>query len=155
MKTTATRAHPKLGSVSRGGRAFGRAAVKAPRSFHPTLDRIREGIPLAEFESLAVKLGLTQEEFGRKIGISVPTLSRRKKRASPLGPEHSDRLLRFQRLFDQAVKLFEGNEAHAREWLRTPEPALGNLEPSEVAETEAGAREVEKVLGRLEHGELT
>jgi len=155
MKTASAREYPKSGSARVVGSAFGRAAAKAPRSFHPTLDRIREGIPLAEFESLAVKLGLTQEEFGRKIGISVPTLSRRKKSDSPLDPEHSDRLLRFQRLFDQAVKLFDGNEAHAREWLRTPEPALGNLEPSEVAETEAGAREVEKVLGRLEYGELT
>jgi len=155
MKTVSAREYPKSGSPRRVGKAFGRATAKANQSFHPTLDRIREGIPLAEFEALAVKLGLTQEEFGRKIGISVPTLSRRRKSDSPLDPEHSDRLLRFQRLFDQAVKLFDGNEVHAREWLSTPEPALGNLEPSEVAETEAGAREVEKVLGRLEYGELT
>lgn len=155
MKAASAREFSKSDSSRRGRKAFGRAPAKANLSFHPTLDRIRKGIPLAEFEALAVKLGLTQEEFGRKIGISVPTLSRRKKSDSPLDPEHSDRLLRFQRLFDQAVKLFDGNEAHAREWLRTPEPALGNLEPNEVAETETGAREVEKVLGRLEYGELT
>jgi len=154
MKALSTRVHAKSGATRDVAKVLGRAKATVPVSFHPTLDRIRDGIPLVEFEKLATKLGLTQEEFGRKIGISVPTLSRRKRADTPLDSEHSDRLLRFQRLFEQTVALFDGNEIHAQGWLRTAEPALGNLKPIEVAETEAGAREVEKVLGRLEYGEL-
>jgi len=120
-----------------------------------TLDRIHNGIPVREFEELAEKLGLTQDEMARKIGISIPTLFRRRTANRPLDPDHSDRLMRFQRLFGIAIELFDGNETYAREWLKRPERALGNLRPIDVAETEAGAREVEKVIGRLEYGVLT
>jgi len=33
-----------------------------------------------------------------------------------------------------------------------PNRALGNLSPLEMAATETGAREVENLMGRLEHG---
>lgn len=119
------------------------------------LERIQNGIPFAEFEELATKLGLTQEEMARKIGISIPTLFRRRTANRPLDSEHSDRLMRFQRLFELTLQLFDGNEQAAADWLRRPEPALGYLKPLDAAETEAGAREVEKIIGRLEYGELT
>jgi putative toxin-antitoxin system antitoxin component (TIGR02293 family) len=128
--------------------------IKAP-SFSTNIERIQKGIPLAEFNALTVRLGLTKEDFSRKIGVSAATLSRRKKTHAPLDPEHSDRLVRFQRLFDQAVQLFDGNEANARAWLNSPARALNFQKPFDVAETEAGAREVENVIGRLEYGVLT
>jgi putative toxin-antitoxin system antitoxin component (TIGR02293 family) len=40
----------------------------------------------------------------------------------------------------------------AREWFKAPNRALGNTTPFEYADTEPGAREVEDVLGRIEHG---
>jgi putative toxin-antitoxin system antitoxin component (TIGR02293 family) len=127
----------------------------AVRPFTATLERIRNGIPLSEFNELTQRLGLTKEDFARKIGISAPTLSRRKKTHTPLDPEHSDRLMRYDRLYSKAVELFDGNEADARAWLHREEPALDYHKPIDVAETEAGAREVENVIGRLEYGELT
>jgi putative toxin-antitoxin system antitoxin component (TIGR02293 family) len=136
--------------------AVPRAAAPVPNGMlNETLERIKKGIPLTEFAQLTTRLGLTQEEFAKKIGISVPTLFRRKRAASPLDPDHSDRLMRFQRLLNKAIELFDGDEAAARDWLNRSEPALGYQKPLDVAETEAGAREVEIILGRLEYGELT
>jgi putative toxin-antitoxin system antitoxin component (TIGR02293 family) len=119
------------------------------------IERIQKGIPLSEFNALTVRLGLTKEDFSRKIGISAATLSRRKKTRTPLDTEHSDRLVRFQRLFDQAVELFDGDEDKARAWLSSPARALNFQKPIDVADTETGAREVENVIGRLEYGVLT
>lgn len=42
--------------------------------------------------------------------------------------------------------------AAARAWLSTPAPALANRTPVEVAATDVGAREVESLIDRLEHG---
>ena len=44
------------------------------------------------------------------------------------------------------------NSKKALRWLRSPNPALGGLSPLKAAETSEGSREVEDVLGRIEHG---
>jgi putative toxin-antitoxin system antitoxin component (TIGR02293 family) len=51
-----------------------------------------------------------------------------------------------------AIRLFEGGLAEARTWLLSPHAALGNELPLEFATSEVGAREVENLIGRLEHG---
>lgn len=47
-------------------------------------------------------------------------------------------------------EVFE-NPDRARRWLREPQRALGNRVPLELLGTEAGAREVEDLLGRIEY----
>ncbi len=116
------------------------------------VERVRHGLPTAEFDALRELLGLTVEELARKTGISVATLSRRRARRQPLDPGHSDRLVRYARLYWLAVALFDGDEATARAWLKRPAPGLGGEAPLDFAETEVGAREVEDLIGRLEHG---
>ena len=56
------------------------------------------------------------------------------------------------RVFGRALELFEGDSRAAERWLSSPKRALGGAVPSELAETEAGAREVEALIGRIEHG---
>lgn len=58
-------------------------------------------------------------------------------------------------VFDRAVELFQGDEAAASQWLQSPAPALGNVAPLVMAETEDGAREVENLIGRISHGVVT
>ena len=85
--------------------------------------------------------------------IDVPrrTLTRRKRDGRFL-PSESDRLLRAARIFGQALALFEGDRDAAKDWLDTAQRALGGVSPLDLARTEAGAREVERLIGRLEHG---
>jgi putative toxin-antitoxin system antitoxin component (TIGR02293 family) len=59
--------------------------------------------------------------------------------------------VRFARLMGQAVEVMESEE-NARQWLTSPQVGLGGAVPLEYAETEVGAREVEDLLGRIEHG---
>lgn len=66
--------------------------------------------------------------------------------------EESERLLRLSSVFEKAVELFEGDVAAAVNWLVSPRKALGDHTPLEYSRTELGAREVEGLIGRLEHG---
>ena len=61
-------------------------------------------------------------------------------------------MLRASTIFDMAVEMFEGDMRAARKWLETPQPGLGGETPLDFASTEVGAREVENLIGRLEHG---
>lgn len=115
------------------------------------VDRILAGLPVEEFDALRSMLGLSVEEMAAKIGISVATLSRRRAKQQPLDRDHSDRLMRYARLYWMAVDYF-GEQATARDWLGRPVRGLGGRSPLEFAETEMGAREVEDLIGRLEHG---
>jgi putative toxin-antitoxin system antitoxin component (TIGR02293 family) len=51
-----------------------------------------------------------------------------------------------------ALQLFEGNLQETRSWLTTPHMALAGEAPLAFAKTGVGAREVEHLIGRLEHG---
>jgi putative toxin-antitoxin system antitoxin component (TIGR02293 family) len=85
------------------------------------------------------------------VGIPERTLARRRSRGK-FTPEESERLLRLGTVFEQAVELFEGDNAAALRWLTAPRKALEGKTPLAYARTELGAREVEDLIGRLEHG---
>jgi putative toxin-antitoxin system antitoxin component (TIGR02293 family) len=130
--------------------ARGRALPAAEAVAH-----VRAGLPVAELDALRELLGVTVEALAGKVGISIATLSRRRNRREPLDVGQSDRVLRYARLFRQAVTLHDGDEDAARAWLKSPARALGGETPLERAETEVGAREVENLMGRLEHSVYT
>jgi putative toxin-antitoxin system antitoxin component (TIGR02293 family) len=56
------------------------------------------------------------------------------------------------RILQKAANLFEGDVSAAATWLTKPCKALGNQTPLACARTDKGAREVEGLIGRLEHG---
>ncbi|MGF1655929.1 MAG: antitoxin Xre-like helix-turn-helix domain-containing protein [Verrucomicrobiales bacterium] len=112
--------------------------------------RIRAGLPFAEFDTMAELLGLTAEQLAGHLSISRSTLLRRKK-AGFLDMQESDRLVRYARVFSRACEVL-GSEATARTWLQQPARALDFNGPLSFSETEVGAREVESLLGRIEHG---
>ena len=82
--------------------------------------------------------------------MSNATLHRRKK-ARQLSPAESERLVRFTRLFGIALGVF-GTEGAACSWLKTENPGTASETPLGYADTEFGAREVENLLGRIDHG---
>jgi len=95
--------------------------------------------------------GLAIGRIADLVGIPPRTLMRRKA-AGRLRSDESERLLRVARVFEQAVELFEGDTDAARRWLITARKELDEHAPLEYARTEIGAREVEDLMGRLEHG---
>ncbi|HEX4948735.1 MAG TPA: antitoxin Xre/MbcA/ParS toxin-binding domain-containing protein [Blastocatellia bacterium] len=112
---------------------------------------IGSGFPFATLEHVRKETGLPMERLATSIGLSPRTLTRRKKEKK-LSAYESDRLVTVTRLLTLAVELFEGNKTSALRWFVQPNRALGNFSPLEMAATETGAREVENLMGRLEHG---
>ncbi len=112
--------------------------------------RVREGLPMDEFQGLREMLNVTEERLASWLGMSRATLHRRKQ-AGSLDCMASDRLIRYARLAARASHAL-GGIAAARSWLTAPAVAFHGECPLDYADTEIGAREVEALLGRLEHG---
>lgn len=109
------------------------------------------GLPAAVLRRVGAFLGLRPAKVGSIININEKTLERRLKAGARLKPDESERVARLMRIISRATSVLE-NEGHAREWLKRPLRELGGLTPLQMAATEPGAREVERILGRLEHG---
>ena len=75
----------------------------------------------------------------------------RRRQARKLDPDESDRLYRIARVAGQAVSVF-GAEDKATTWLQRPNRALNGELPIRLLDTDVGARHIEDILGRIEHG---
>ena len=115
------------------------------------IHQVEEGLPFSSLETLARLTRQPVTELGAVLSIPDRTLARRKA-AGKLTPEESDRLLRVAMVFEKAAALFEGEVAQAVQWLLTPKAAFEGEAPLRYCRTELGAREVENLIGRLEHG---
>ena len=109
--------------------------------------RVRKGLSARAFTVLCEVFEVPKERMSRVVQIPVRTLARR----TTFKPEESERILRLGRLFQQAVGVF-GTAERARAWLLEPRAYFGGEAGLDYADTEPGGREVEAVLGRLEHG---
>ncbi len=126
--------------------------VKTSAQAGSTLAQIRAalklGLPRVSFDNLRTELGVSTEEFAEVLGIPARTLARRTERFKP---DESERLLRVGSVVQKAYDVLEDMTA-VRRWLNQPKRALGGLTPLRCCDTEIGAREVEALLIRIEHG---
>jgi putative toxin-antitoxin system antitoxin component (TIGR02293 family) len=113
--------------------------------------RVRDGLSFDAFEQLRRVLDLSTSRLATLLQIPTRTLTRRRG-AKRFEPEESDRLVRLSRLVGLALQLFEGDLDEMRSWLTTSHTALADQSPLDFATTEIGTREVESLIGRLEHG---
>jgi putative toxin-antitoxin system antitoxin component (TIGR02293 family) len=133
---------------------FKRAGESLGLSVNTVPGLIREvmrGFPYQALIAFETNSGVSLQALAETIGIPERTLARRRA-AGRLAPEESERLLRLSSIFEKAVELFEGNVSSAVQWLAAPKRALENQTPLQYARTEIGARAVENLIGRLEHG---
>src|SRR2546430_5308448 len=110
----------------------------------------RTGFPYATLEALATRFEIPRETLVRILHLPPRTLARRKK-ARRLSASESDRLLRLARVAARAEDVF-GSQERAGAWLRGTVRALGSVSPLDLLDTDLGAQQVERILGRIEHG---
>ena len=125
----------------------------ASLSFVDAAAVVKEGVTGYQVEELQDRLDLTSGELSEIVSIPDRTLSRRKQQ-DRLPPDESERIFRIGRLADLAENVF-GGPTNAARWLKEPNFALGDVAPLEMASTEPGARVVEQLIGRIEHGIIT
>lgn len=133
----------------------GRATIAGePATPGEWVKHIHAGLPVAAALAFKGALKLTYAELAVILGTSARTLARWNPSRSRLDPVSGDRLVRSARLFAITVDVLEDREAAAR-WLKAPQRALGGAVPLQLAQTDVGARSVEALLGRMEHGVYT
>jgi putative toxin-antitoxin system antitoxin component (TIGR02293 family) len=117
---------------------------------HPFVhDDIVRGVPAKRVQELIDKGVLSQKAVYR--AIPERTFKRRLAKRDMLKAPEADAIARLLRVTEAARRAF-GEEDFARKWLNLPVPSLNDAIPIELAETDAGAREVEAVLVRFAHG---
>jgi putative toxin-antitoxin system antitoxin component (TIGR02293 family) len=115
------------------------------------IDLVEKGLPWSAAFHLKESFGITDREYARMLGVSERTLTRHKAQLQKrLGLVESDRLYRMARIFALAQEVLE-NDRRAMAWLRRSQIGLGGRTSLDMMRTEVGAREVEDLLGRIEH----
>jgi putative toxin-antitoxin system antitoxin component (TIGR02293 family) len=132
------------------GSSLGLRATTTPQ----LIEQLQVGLSFEALRALESNSGLDVLALATLIGIPERTLARRRS-AGRLAPDESERLLRVSNIFEKAVELFEGDADAAVLWLTTPKKALNGQQPLQYSRTEPGAREVENLIGRVEHGVFT
>jgi putative toxin-antitoxin system antitoxin component (TIGR02293 family) len=130
-----------------GGKGVFRAR---PATYEAVIDKARTGLPYTALETLATRFEIAQETLVRVLHLPARTLARRKK-TRRLSADESDRLLRLARVAARAEEVF-GSQERAGDWLRGTVRALGGVRPLDLLDTDLGAQQVERILGRIEHG---
>lgn len=113
-------------------------------------DRVRTGLPYQSLESIRDRLNLSLPEAAIVLHVPLRTLARRR-HGRKLDADESDRLYRLARIAGQAVAVL-GTEEKAATWLRRANRALNGEVPLGLLDTDLGTRQIEDVLGRIEHG---
>lgn len=124
------------------------ATAKSKQDSFFSYREVEFGIP-ASLARDAESKGLTRDDI--RMIIPDRTLDRRIADNAALKLDEADGIARLLRVVGMARRVF-GDDALADEFLRTANPALDNHIPIRMARSDLGGREVEAVLGRIEHG---
>jgi putative toxin-antitoxin system antitoxin component (TIGR02293 family) len=133
------------------GRKLGSSLGLKSRRTDDWIRELQRGLPFGALKTFVDVTGWPVSQIATALEIPERTLARRRT-SGRLAPDESERLFRLSRIFEKAVDLFEGDLSAATTWLSTPRQALSDQAPLAYVRTELGAREVENLMGRLEHG---
>jgi len=111
---------------------------------------LREGLPYEALEAITSKLEISIEVASASLQLARRTLARRKEQRRLDGQE-SERVVRLADIAAHASSTL-GSLEKAKQWLTTNNRALGGIAPISLLDTDVGARAVEDVLLRIEHG---
>lgn len=110
---------------------------------------VRNRLPLSTLRGLS-QAGMSDQEIERFV-IPQRTRRHRADKQQPLTVDESDRAVRLLRVQSLAEQTF-GDQDKASRWLRRTLTELGGEQPLVVAQTEAGARVIETILGKIAWG---
>ncbi len=111
---------------------------------------VSAGLPAQLARELARCLEISLDDVAGLLRMNPRTLARRMGEGS-LDLGESERLWQLSRLFHRAEEVLE-SRAGALHWFKNPIAALGWATPMAYARTAVGLRELDKILGRIEHG---
>ncbi len=111
---------------------------------------LRAGLQYAAAAQLAKHTGIPLPRIFAAVNLSPRTMERRR-RQKRLSADESQKIARFARVVALGDEVF-ADPGLTAQWLQRANRALNGLQPIDLLDTDDGAREVEAVLLRLEHG---
>lgn len=111
---------------------------------------ISAGLPAPLARELARCFEISLDDVAGLLRMNPRTLARRMGEGT-LDLGESERLWQLSRLFHRAEEVLESRSG-ALHWFKNPIAALGWATPLAYARTAVGLRELENILGRIEHG---
>jgi putative toxin-antitoxin system antitoxin component (TIGR02293 family) len=125
-----------------------------PKPFLTTLRldlaHVESGVPLATISDFVASSGIPLKDL-YEVVIPARTLKHRRDRREPLSRDESDKLARLVRIFDHAVRVFDGID-RARIWLEEPKRRFQGRTPLVMLRTDVGGRLVEEFLVQIDEG---
>lgn len=118
-----------------------------PTSVQDVIDALDQGLKRESFDRLRHITAISADKLSSVLNIPRRTLARRE----TFGLDESERIVRVTSAFQRTLEVFEDLEK-GRKWFAAAQRAFGGRTPLEMCRTELGAREVENLLGRIEHG---
>lgn len=115
---------------------------------------VEEGLPAKGLDRVKKRLNLSEVELSHVLAVSKKKLYLLRNESVRLKLAVGDRLARMARIAVLAEAVLESRES-AEHWLRTEQVGLGGEVPLDLIRTEVGAREIERLLGRIEYGVLS
>jgi putative toxin-antitoxin system antitoxin component (TIGR02293 family) len=140
-------------------------AIKAAGPKFPTVPTLRGTVEIESTDELPLaptarartdaveehaRYGYSERELSDLV-VPKRTLARRRSGNELLTIEETDKALRLKRIATLAERVF-GDSAKAHRWLRKTKRSLSGDMPLAYLASENGARIVEEMLGRIEHG---
>jgi putative toxin-antitoxin system antitoxin component (TIGR02293 family) len=136
--------------TARVAQLLGLKVPKTRPSWEYIVGQIRSGLDLSTVKRLATYFDMELDDLLNVLALSARTYARKKSHGRALNAVQSDRAYRLAKIGVRAEEVFADKEI-AHDWLRSYNRALG-AKPMDLLDTQAGAEEIENVLGRIEHG---
>ena len=130
-----------------------RSNPQSESDYQAQIARVRQGIAVAEAVGIMQRWSIPVGAFAALLGVSERKWSRARagRGEGLLSPVQSDRLLRASQVLDHARGVFDDDQ-DAVAWLSMPNHALSGETPLSLMDTDAGVRQVDDVLTRIEFG---
>ena len=134
----------RVARILGGERTLGRRV----RSLDDLRRLVEEGLPVAALGKVVAHV--SEPGLAAALRYRIVPKATLHRRRELLTLEESEKLERLARVAALAEDVFEDEQA-AHEFLRSPQPQLGDERPLELVRTELGARQVEELLMKLEY----
>lgn len=114
------------------------------------VDTVRAGLKTTVIDSFLETEQLVVKDVLARLDIPASTYFAKKKNHLPLDSHSTEKFIRLITVVDIASKILGAKEAH--DWIFRQIPSLGNEEPINLLDTEAGHRLVVQALLHIKHG---
>ncbi len=114
---------------------------------------IKKGIPYSIFSLIQNITPFTINDWAEYLDISSKSLIRYRLQDKSFKPIHSEKIIELAEVTNLGVEVFGDNQKF-RQWLETPNYALGNLKPFDLLRDSYGKDMIIGELTRIDHGIL-